>query len=209
MSKFTSLIFTALLLVGCITPDSAKYAVVDNKLPANLPADHGYVIGTLGSDDSNYRYSVFFEFRSADHQIKQGSSNYSLAEDILNPFSGVGNNTPFMFAIPAGKYEFFSFNLRVSTGLATKEFFPKSDFSIPFEVVPGKVSYVGSIKHIPTMGENMFGLEIPSSGYFIIKDDQVADIPAITQKYKLLNGKEIYNSVPKSGNVPPQIVRFE
>lgn len=149
MKKFGDRWFVLLILSlsSCKTLDS-----VPKDFVLNPGSDKGVVISSITYRGSYSGYSVLLrKVGSAEHQeLKIGTGAGLLPPGLLdwdiNQRDGRGN--VFVVELPVGDYEIFSW--RVSSGPAYIQ--PEQDFSIPFNITPGKASYIGNFHFLRKSG---------------------------------------------------------
>jgi len=166
------------LLAGCATTSSisTEYAGPDGGQ---------VVVGIGAAKGTNYgSYSLYF--RSLDAQAQAGgpkpSGRFVYFQD--NPFSlqkrdydtSAENGVVFVASLPPGRYEIFNFNVFLNAGMTQTSFGSRTDFSIPFEVKPGKAVYLGNFQANGVRGQNIFGMSIAAGAFFVVDSRLQADI---------------------------------
>ena len=86
----------------------------------------------------------------------------------------------------------------LNAGTVTKNFGSKQNFSIPFTVKPGKVSYLGNYQANGIWGENMFGMSLAAGAVFVVSNRSESEVALARNKEPKLPG-EVENFTP---NVP-------
>jgi hypothetical protein len=103
----------------------------------------------------------------------------------------------FVIALPEGKYEFCDFRLSGASGAySTQIYQPKTPFGIGFQVVAGKVNYVGRYFSANNYGKNALGMWMPTIPYWIATDAQAEDMPYILKRDPALSARPLVSTVP-------------
>lgn len=91
-----------------------------------------------------------------------------------------------------GEYEIFNVEARYGNNW----FSVKQDFSIPFTVSAGAITYVGAYTFDAVTGKNIFGSTIPVGPVISIGDQQTRDIAVIKARLPETVGMNVQRSVP-------------
>lgn len=204
-SGFALLILAAILsLAGCVTAQK-----VDSSFELKtIAANEGMIVASMVQDRSGWtRYSnVSFWFRD-----KDGNNRGRVAYSPSLPGFNVGQSERDIvkvYKLPAGQYEFFDFSMFIGSPVGTTDFSAREEYSIPFTVKPGQVTYLGEIKLIPRTGRNIFGLPIPGGGHFILSDQRSRDMALLRENYPNLAAARVEFRPLRGGNAPAELVRF-
>ncbi len=168
------LIFPAVALMS-LSACATYQGQIDDTL-AQIPADqHAYIAGSfsvdcyerpLGGDCWQGFTHMWFMYRSLDYpevvgrliseQSGIGDTEYDWV-DIENGETGVF----FCAKMPAGKYEAYDISLaNLGLGDGTTNLDKDEQFSVPFELEAGAVTYIGGVKMTSRKGKNLFGLPV-------------------------------------------------
>lgn len=91
-----------------------------------------------------------------------------------------------------GEYEIFNVEARYGN----QWFSVKKDFSIPFTVGSGAITYVGAYTFDAVYGKNFFGATVPAGPIISIGDQQARDVAAIKARLPETAGMSVQRSVP-------------
>lgn len=91
-----------------------------------------------------------------------------------------------------GEYEIYNVEARYGSNW----FSVKQDFSIPFTVSTGAITYVGEYTFDAIYGTNVFGSSIPAGPVISIGDQQARDVTAIKTRLPETAGMGVQRSVP-------------
>ena len=111
--------------------------------------------------------------------------------------------------LPSGDYKIYGWGMTYNYGSGQKTFFPMGNFGLPFTVFGGRINYLGDYLGTTSLGRNVFGIKIPSGGYFIVSNRFEEDYEAIINKWPNLDLNGILNSMPDfSENKPIRSLMF-
>lgn len=166
------------LLQGCYTSVSLSPAVIG---PPGV--ETGIVFGTIGvsSNAPTIDFSSL-QFRQAGFQAQRTSeflfhSPVGVAGALLSPLyrtpvefdEAQGKGTMFVARLPAGDYEL------VSAAIANAPFggwgahvYQPDAGSVPFQVEPGKATYLGQFLSHLQMGRDRHGIPVVTGAYFVV-----------------------------------------
>jgi hypothetical protein len=193
--KWYSVLFQFIIasfLISCAITSPLQERI--EMIPEN---ERSYVVG---------QFSV--ECKPSGEKCKQGFNSlmvyYRNTEDVslngrLNSTHGslFGNDTTYDFVntkkrekgcffcipLPAGPYEFYTFEFYNfaggGSGYSIKEDY---HFSLPFELSPGEVVYVGRLKLTTAWGKNIFGMDVGGPGVLLLSEDPVNDVKEALKK---------------------------
>lgn len=194
------ILFSTVLLaiVGC-----ANTALEPrNVTSASLKENQGVLIGSFARDPSGPNYfSQRFFFKNT----STGEVHELRAQPTFNVFNGktpddfteaTSNGAVFALTLPAGRYTFFNFRLYQSNGYFQQSFTSKSDYSIPFEIYPAKVNYIGEIKIMTTVGKNFFGRPVHAGGLWFISNQRDRDIRLLNSLHPDVPTMDVVSVIP-------------
>ena len=205
--RYFLLVLAALTLAGCgLRPLSPEYVPGQGLEPGS-----GALVGSFSRDPREYEYysqTFYYEGKSNKKKYKIGSLGpipFTATKDDFKPDDSRG--FVFAYRLPKGTYHFTDFYLAQPTGGSSyMAWRSREPYSIPFEIAPGKVNYVGEIKVIPVMGKNIFGITIPAGGFWVVSDQRVRDIELLKKKYPDLNWESVNIIVPDREDTPAPLV---
>jgi hypothetical protein len=91
-----------------------------------------------------------------------------------------------------GEYEIYNVEARYGNNW----FSIKQDFSIPFTVGPGAITYVGAYTFDAVLGKNIFGSTIPAGPVIFIGDQQARDVAVINARLPETAGMSVQRAIP-------------
>ncbi len=201
MGMVTRVFAAALLLVlvsGCVT---SKTQITGDQPVSSFPASNGIIVGSFTSNEKVYSRGFYFRKIGTDQrEFVQYNQIWS-----KNEFN---NGLVYAFSLPPGEYEFFDFRLFYSTGYSESSWSAQEEFSIPFTVTTGEVSYLGEIHTIQLVGENLFGIDIPAGGVFAISDQIERDLPKLKTKFPEFDWTMLQNRTLTEGRVAEGLINF-
>lgn len=178
------LVFVCLLLGGCaIDPIDKNYR----------GADSGDLVFSVdGKANAAQRFVLFY--RKVGQESGLAILPYGKIDldiGILSApdydFQGAEVGDVTVSHLQPGNYEIFKYEIHTWNGVADVMQFPRQDFSIPFTISSGKATYIGNFRGVPLVGKNIFGMQVSDSGYFVVSDKHMRDIPvALKHDPKLL-----------------------
>ncbi len=189
-------ILALFILTGCGTsrPD-ADYSGAT--LSPGDPA--GVVIASISRGKDMFRTNFYtLHFRNVNTKDEGtlsmstpdlSESNFEIAE---NDYMGFVTSQQ----LPPGKYEIFNISTVVGTtvGRNTTKF--RQDFSIPFEIKPGRITYIGAYECTPVIGEGFFGQPAMVDMYWRLADRSTRDIAIAQRREPPLNTMPADIAVP-------------
>jgi hypothetical protein len=198
------LLAATLSLAGCVSAQK-----VDSSFDLkSIGGNEGIIVASMVQDRSGWTsYSnVGFLYRD-----KDGNNRGRVAYSAGLPGFNVGqreSDIVKVYKLPAGQYEFYDFDMFIGSPVGTTEFSAREEYSIPFTVKPGQVTYIGEIKLIPRTGRNIFGLPIPGGGRFILSDQRSRDMALLRANYPNFAAARVEHRPLRGGNAPPELVSF-
>ena len=104
---------------------------------------------------------------------KNTSSSQSMLSIKKSQADGIGPGIVKILELPAGKYELFTWDLFYNLGLVQSTTKPKREFSMPFEVKPDTINYIGQL--------------LVNQGILYISDKSERDIKILLKSYPSLS----------------------
>lgn len=179
MRRVATLLFVAFMVVGCAS--TASYKISSERPRASYPPEYGVVAGVFTTPDrwrldrtafirnvetkKDYRISQSFAFHAGDYE-------HADRKGIV-----------FALALPPGRYEFYNYLIYSANGAFETRWYAKPDFSVPLDVSPGSVTYVGDLQFTPYTGKNLLGMNVADGGHFRIVNSLDQDLPQLRAKF--------------------------
>jgi hypothetical protein len=184
---------------------------ISPKLNTNVPPDDaGYVVVSIGSSGKSWATYHRLKFRDFG-KTETAEVEYfpkSLYQDTIPDFdTPVGTGIVLTLRLKPGAYEFYNFETRRPLGIGGDLIFDaRPNFSIPFIVSKGQVTYVGQFLAQDVNRPNLIGAPVTRFFYYIIDDKGERDI-AIARRRMLIPANAVVNSfVAKAAQIGhPQI----
>lgn len=131
---------------------------------------------------------------------KIGSKGTFLLNKHPHDFSfDEGSGTVFAIALPAGKYEFYQYYLLQNSGNVSSTFEARNEFSIPFEIRPGRATYIGEVRAVNRFERNLLGFRIAAGVRWRVHDAFTRDEPILKAKFPVLDGFPVDREVLSEG----------
>ncbi|MDF1821548.1 MAG: hypothetical protein P1U64_08245 [Alcanivoracaceae bacterium] len=208
MTRFIAILAFSVLslqLAGC-----ASAPLVPDVLPEDVPnAETGYIAGSFSREyNAVHYYSNNFLFRNiASEETYRLESNPPAGGDL---FSGYRDDfssydykgAAFLIPLPVGEYEFYNFFLNGGAN----HFSAREDYSIPFEVLPNAITYLGEVKLVPQRARNTFGIFIPWGGIWVLSDKQERDMQLLLEKFPELDAGAFVKRIPDEERIEAPLV---
>ncbi|MDP0501484.1 MAG: hypothetical protein Q7P63_15430 [Verrucomicrobiota bacterium JB022] len=187
-----------IIILACLTscnPHQNPNAVQRGKA-TQLGATHGYVLavltveekrpeGMLGITAKTFSaYSLHYRPVGGKHEGTLRFSPGGMYKSKNDFPDGLGH--VYLLALPAGEYELYEYGFYeqyYNTSITHRSL----EFSMPFEVKPGEVTYIGRFNAKHTYAENMLGTVVLDSGYFIVEDAFEEDLAHAQEIYPEVN----------------------
>lgn len=195
------LVGLALMLAGCATT---------NRVPTDYAgADAGQVVLGMGAANgtSYSSYSLMFRKRGAAAAGEAPSTGrftyfqsnifYKQAPDYQ---AATEQGVVLVNSLPAGDYEIYNFDVFFNGGTVQKNFGSRADFSVPFTVKPGQVTYLGNYQANGLRGENFLGMALPAGAVFAVSSRMAAEMALAQAKSKAPLG-EATDATPQPSRV--------
>jgi hypothetical protein len=84
--------------------------------------------------------------------------------------------------LPAGEYSVYDIVTNFAGYPASISFQSKTEFSIPFSIRRGEITYIGQFLAHRVVGKNILGRDIPAGTYFVVSDEQDRDMRALSSQ---------------------------
>lgn len=116
---------------------------------AASPNASGYLLVSIGASPGTNYYSYTFFYRKKDRSL---DDDVKFVQDRSIPFFGRpdfkgkdenGVGAIKLVKLPPGEYEFYNCDVYYANGMSYSHWRSKSEFSIPFVIRPGEVTYTG------------------------------------------------------------------
>lgn len=180
------------LLFLCITVMfMATGCAVAPKLRTDVPADEaGYVVFSIGADEQSSASYYKLNFRdpaSRDSTDVTFFPSTSPDADRKPDFTSAAfEGSVFALRMKPGDYEIYNFTVRQRHESMSEMLFTAArDFSIPFVVEKGKVTYLGQYRAQLLKGKSVTGKEVTAIFYYVIEDQADRDI-AVARARKII-----------------------
>lgn len=98
-------------------------------------------------------------------------------------------------SLPAGRYELVNFRASL-TLLGTVQFSAQREFSIPFEVRPNEVVYLGNYQANPIRNRTSSGRVVAGGTYFVVEDRSRRDLQLAKARLPSLPIERMRNATP-------------
>lgn len=179
MRNVLAALFSVLTLTGCAT--TGPYQITAERPRSSFPTEYGVIAGAFTTPD-RWRLGRTAFVRNVetrkDYRISQSFAFH--AGDFDHPDR---KGVVFAFAVPPGRYEFYNYLIYSTNGAYETRWYSKEDFSVPFDVTPGAVVYLGDIQFVPNTGKNVLGMSVADGGFFRLMDEFDHDLPQLRAKY--------------------------
>lgn len=156
----------------------------------------GYAVTSIAVRSSALFDTVGLHFRrrgSGDDRGRLWFSNDTLTVGPKADFD-TAHNRGFVgsLRLAPGEYEIYNVEARYGNNW----FSIKQDFSIPFTVSPGAITYVGEYTFDAVSGKNVFGSTVPAGPVISIGDQQARDVAVLKVRLPETAGMSVQRSVP-------------
>jgi hypothetical protein len=183
----------AALLAACASGPSPLV----QRLQATPEAERAYIVGTYvvtcrpmwdRCDQQFNSLSTYFRSKTDKGVEGRLSSTFGSVFSADPSFDFVDKEVGekgfhFCMALPAGAYEFYSYDFYNYAGGGSGFSFPEKDqFSVPFSVAPGEVVALGRLKLSTAVGQNVFGMKLPAPGVLMLSPSLSAAPSVLLQK---------------------------
>ena len=177
------------LLTGCAV----------NRVPVDLPpGEGGYLVVSLGQSGVAKNVSHHLNFRDMESKAKLSLHvvfDPAQADDPPIDFeAGRDAGAVIIRRIPVGNYELFGFTRStwtlVGSDLARSIYLPKDNFSIPFRIQKGKVTYLGQFLS-NGIAQTAPNSRADRSYYMVLTDEQKRDVAIARKKMAVPQEAEV------------------
>jgi hypothetical protein len=96
--------------------------------------------------------------------------------------------------LPAGAWRVASF--RLESSITNQRWSPRQEFSIPFTVTAGEVTYLGEFLGTGTFGKPFLGFRALDKPYFLVSDQRTRDLPIATREASEISGLPVRSVAP-------------
>jgi hypothetical protein len=180
-----------------------------NYIPANYTGDDaGHIVISLGaSTETNYSsYKLFI--RKTDESLNSGVAY--LPDNMFKPskkdfIDNDSHGAIISFAMPAGDYEIYNFDIFENLGLRQTNYKARQDFSIPFSIRPGTTTYLGEYIAY-TIGKGFLGTST-GGAIFVVKNEMARDIQIAKKKFPVLFADNVIDSVPSPDTIGCPLIK--
>jgi hypothetical protein len=96
--------------------------------------------------------------------------------------------------LPAGAWRLASF--RLESSITNRRWSPRQEFSVPFTVSAGEVTYLGEFLATGTYGKPFLGFRAVEKPYFLVSDQRARDLPIAVQETPGIGGLPVRSVAP-------------
>jgi len=203
-----SVVSIALLLSAC-----ALFPIVP-AIPTDYAGpDGGYVVAGIGAAKGIKYSSYYLLFRKKDASLSTGDS-FPRASLSFDPYffskrleldykDDVEQGTISSARLAPGVYEVYRCGEWLDGYMFQAHYDSKTPFSIPFEVKPGEVVYLGNFQANSIRGKNAFafGLPVPAGAVYVVEDRKDRDLALLRKRMPELP-QVVVDSMPTSVDSP-------
>jgi hypothetical protein len=183
-----ALVGAAVLLSACAT--SAD--VLNARMQSVPESERAYIVGRFAveckarKDACRQTFdSISASFRSTDGKgvshVMGSTVGSAFGTNTVNDFESPGtleSGYYFCQALPAGSYAFYTYEYYNFAGGGTGYYLPEENqFTLPFQLAPGEIAYLGRLKLTTSVGKNLFGMKLNVPGVLLLSADRENDLP--------------------------------
>ncbi|MEO0422744.1 MAG: hypothetical protein AAF184_10440 [Pseudomonadota bacterium] len=178
----------ALLLQGC----TINAVLPQEAFTPEPGAPAGYLVGSIGVQTEG-EYVSRNDFSYIDYrQIgSEDGATLRFAQGMFRtePDYETEQTKGVVFALPLtpGEYELYRIRFYYNNGSVEKTHV-SDEFSIPFEIRPDEVLYLGELLSYGAWGKNIFGIAVADGGFFVLRDQRTRDLPLIESRHSEVAG---------------------
>lgn len=140
--------------------------------------------------------SVALVLRPFDDPQRRQEVGFTLSLFASDQHKWEENSTGIVRAIelPAGAWRLSGF--RLDSSVTNQRWTPRQEFSIPFTVSAGEVTYLGEFLATGTYGKPFLGFRAIEKPYFLVSDQRARDLPIATRDTPEINGLPVRSVAP-------------
>ena len=197
IKRLNILFWISICMLGCAVNTK-------NYIPANYVGDDaGHIVISLGASTETKYNSYKLFIRKIDKSLNSGVAY--LVNNIFKPMKKdfVDNDSHGIvvsYAMPAGDYEIYNFDVFNNLGLIQTNYSAKEDFSIPFSIKPKQTTYLGEYIAY-SIGGSTGGV------IFIVKNEMPRDIRIAKRKLPDLFVENVVDSVPSPDSIGCPLIK--
>ncbi len=188
------------ILTGCSSLNTAAVRVPDSAKPTS-DMEAGFVFLSVGAArTANFTHqALVFEAKGQTETSWFRFAGWSPDFEDQNARGAV-----FFARLRPGDYELVDVNFYIYSQYITSTWTAKPKFSIPFTVRRGEAIYLGEFLAYSVFGRNMFGMQVPGGGYFVVSDRFERDSTLLKSKEEAPKDVSIVKAVvdPDSARIP-------
>ena len=192
--KILIIILFSLLLGGCASQPKR----ITNEAAQELNSTEGILLVSYARSDPKERFateSVYFRKVGTRKRYEIGINTLPLVP-LKFDFSEDGSfGSIAVFRIPAGRYELFDYAMTQDVFGGSIIHTPSQRFSIPFEVTPNAISYLGELKIERIESARFLGLPTADKVRFDLNNEQIRDAGIFRRLYPN-NSLPFINAIP-------------
>jgi len=161
--------------------------------------DAGYVVAGIGSTpDSNFQnYSLIFKNIVTGQKGSLIFMQGSILKESPQYSDEFGVGVVKVASLPAGKYEFINYSAFSGNGMTGGTVYSaKEDFSIPFEVKPGGIIYLGNYQALVVFNETALGIKVSHWNGFKVRDASKHDLSIAQKANHNISAESFINVTP-------------
>ncbi|MEL6978758.1 MAG: hypothetical protein AAGM38_08790 [Pseudomonadota bacterium] len=232
MRIFTVAAIALLTVMGCAAqqkPPVAQSSVSSRSAGAPAVSEsHGVVALSIASDPEpvssllfgeqkqRSRYSTTLIVENIETRARfEFSQDYNLTRALTfglvdgDDFKG---GRVYAHRLPVGSYHITDFEVLWATGsqfgTISRTWTSAVPLSIPFDVAPQSVSYLGEWRCLPQGSEGFLGTTEAVGCLFAISDRFDRDAPLLNARFTNIDWSGLMNSTMRSGEAPPGLITF-
>ncbi|MBI3528188.1 MAG: hypothetical protein HY067_09480 [Betaproteobacteria bacterium] len=188
-------ITVSLLLSSCAATISTRYP----------GSDAGYAIIGVGAASTTEYSSYSFLFH---HTGKKETGRFTYFQHNIftsqKPDYSNEDETGVVevATLPPGKYELTNFDIFSNRfGGPQIHYSSRKEFSIPFEIRPGEVVYLGNYQANIIKGRNFFGMPVNGGAFFVVTDRSEIDLQLAKARFDFLPMAKTQDATPDAKQV--------
>jgi hypothetical protein len=183
----------------------------------------GFLIISLGSRNPLLTDSLYFRLREVvsrkDYNILY-NGRFRTGDQPHDFVQGSINASVYVLRLPPGKYEFYSFNSKQQVlpntsprsrmdqmTMATATLGPKADFSVPFSIENGKVTYVAQFMQSIFYRRGAIPTINPGFSYFVVSNQQSRDLATAYKRGDISSDLPVISAIPDLITINSPVMR--